>query len=144
MMKFNKKIVSGTIGLLAMFMLAGCEDTDSSHYTKSHKDTTVSIKKHMSYTKANEKFRAYKLEYFENVISHDDDSAYYQVAYYDGSQIVSKRYDSDDITEVVDTKSGDTPYVIISKDKENIVIHRLPYMTYNQAPVSGKVTTKED
>ena len=143
-MKFNKKIVLGALGLLTVFTLAGCEDTDSSDYAKKNVDTVTSIKKQMTYTAASNEFRAYKLEYFENVISHDNETAYYQVAYRVGNDAISKKYDSDDITEVVDTKSGDVPYVIVSQSKNKIVIHRPPYMTYNQAPVSGKVTAKEE
>lgn len=141
-MHMKKKLkaiaVTFSLGLSISLILAGCsiDDTDSGSSQGYDYDCS------RSWADAKTHARTYKLGYFENRASDDDDNTYYEIGYYKKGELVKANLDkSDQYMEVIEPNCK-VPYVQIDKDGK-YWIHRPPYNTYNQPPVKGTVTDKE-
>lgn len=140
MMKTNKlgKLML-TTGVLAGVMFGTVTSVSASFQAQ---DTGLS---QVSYQKAKKKWKSskvYKLAFFENESSNNDDRQYWTLGYYKGSKLKQQTLDSDGDSwqEIVDPNLK-TAYVVITGT--DFVIHRPPYNMYNQPAVSGTVTAKE-
>lgn len=139
-MKINKFVVA-----LVMATAMPLATVESVHASVTPSGTYVADAHRWSYNQAKKHYsRVYKLAYFENRMTGDQDDAYYTLGYYRKGKIINKRLstDNNDFTEIIDPNLK-TPYVGYSKKHDAWYIHRPPYNMYNQPAVSGKVTAKE-
>lgn len=139
-MKFNKFVV-----LLVMATAMLLATVEGVHASATPSGTYVAGAHRWSYNQAKKHYsRVYKLAYFENRMTSDQDDAYYTLGYYRKGKIINKRIsaENNDFTEVIDPNLK-TPYVGYSEKHDAWYIHRPPYNMYNQPAVSVKVTAKE-
>lgn len=141
-MKFNKFVV-----LLVMATAMPLATVEGVHASVTPSGTYVADEHRWSYNQAKKHYsRVYKLAYFENRMTSDQDDAYYTLGYYRKGKVTNKRLSTamgnNSFTEVIDPDLK-TPYVGYSKKHGAWYIHRPPYNLYNQPAVSGKVTAKE-
>lgn len=86
----------------------------------------------------------YQLGYFENILSHDDETQKWALGMYSRSGKLKSfviNSDAEQYSEDIDSKIK-MPYVTVQDDGVYI-IHRPPYMQYNEPIIQGKVSAKE-
>ena len=108
----------------------------------SFEEAQAHPEKYMSSYGEKSKAQAFKLLYNEPAanIGADSNSTSNYIGFLDKDgkeqRVIA---DSDDVIEVVDTKA-DTPYFI--SDGSYLIVHRLPYQTYEQEDIEGTVLEK--
>lgn len=146
----NKKILR--YALITSVVLGSTFLATTAHASYESYDSGSKAVSQMSYKYAKKHLKhVYKLAFFENEASDDDDTTYYKLGWYTSKNKLKQHTlssDDDSWQEIVDPNLK-TPYVVISNDGSgwggdyNVAIHRPPYNMYNQPVVSGKVTAKE-
>ena len=138
--------------LIASVVLGSTFLATTAHASYESYDSGSKAVSQMSYKYAKKHLKhVYKLAFFENEASDDDDTTYYKLGWYTSKHKLKQHTlssDDDSWQEIVDPNLK-TPYDVISNDgrgwggDNNVAIHRPPYNMYNQPMVSGKVTAKE-
>lgn len=137
----SRKIVLVAL-MSSAILLTACESQGEEQQKGIFATHHLSYEQMVAKCKSKKEGRVYKLAYFENRATSDEDSQYFSLGYYKKGKMVSKGLSSLDFFKEIIDPNLKTPYVV--KDGETYYIHRPPYSLYNQdeLQIGGKVSGK--
>lgn len=140
-MSFRKVVLVALMS--SAILLTACESRGQEQRAEVFATHHLSYEKMVAKCQSKKEGRVYKLAYFENRATNDEDSQYFSLGYYRNGKIVSKGlYSGQDFYREIIDPNLKTPYVV--KDGVTYYIHRPPYSLYNQdeLQIEGRVNDK--